>query len=103
MTKQARCTCGRTDGSHYGSCPVVRDIPGMGKLLDDLDREAEERRAKRHTVETAARRQGKTHALRLARVRAVAKGATINGTYRMSPEPALEAFRADLLAIVGEE
>ena len=56
----------------------------------------------RQVAVTGARRQGKTHVLRLARLRAVAKGATINGTYRMSPEPALEAFRADLLALVGE-
>jgi hypothetical protein len=38
-----------------------------------------------------------------ARVRAVARGGTINGTYGLSPEPALDAFRADLLLIVGDE
>jgi hypothetical protein len=37
-----------------------------------------------------------------ARIRAVAKGATINGTYRMQPGEALDAFRADLLRIVGD-
>jgi len=56
----------------------------------------------RHTVVISARQQGKTHKLAVDRVRKVAKGATINGTYRMSPEPALDAFRADLLRIVGD-
>lgn len=36
------------------------------------------------------------------RVRKVAEGATINGTYRLSPEEALEAFRSDLLLILGD-
>lgn len=35
------------------------------------------------------------------RVRAIARGGTINGTYRMSPESALAAFRADLLRILA--
>jgi hypothetical protein len=42
-------------------------------------------------------------ALARRRVRAVAQGGTINLTYRMSPEPALEAFRADLLLILDQE
>jgi hypothetical protein len=37
------------------------------------------------------------------RVRNVARGATINGTYRLPPGEALDAFRADLLRILGEE
>jgi hypothetical protein len=49
------------------------------------------------------RQQGKTLALAARRVRAVAKGATINGTYGLRPELALEAFRADLLLIVGDD
>ena len=76
------------------------------QLQGDLDRlRAQEARPGEvvHTVVMSARQQGKTHALRIKRVRAVAKGATINGTYRLSPEPALEAFRADLLALVGNE
>lgn len=36
------------------------------------------------------------------RVRKVAEGGMINTTYRMSPEPALDAFRADLLRILAE-
>ena len=35
----------------------------------------------------------------LDRVRKVGEGATINGTYAMAPEPALEAFRKDLLLL----
>jgi hypothetical protein len=35
------------------------------------------------------------------RVRAVAEGATINGTYKLLPIPALEAFRSDLLLILS--
>ena len=58
--------------------------------------------APRHTVVISARQQGKTHKLACDRVRKVAKGATINGTYKLAPEPALDAFRADLLRIVGE-
>jgi hypothetical protein len=37
---------------------------------------------------------------KLKRVRAVAEGATINGTYRLPPGEALAAFRADLIAIL---
>jgi hypothetical protein len=41
--------------------------------------------------------------LAMARVRAVAKGATINGTYKMLPGAAIEAFKTDLLLILGDE
>lgn len=58
--------------------------------------------APRPTVVIKGRREGKTFALAQDRVRKVALGGTINGTYRMSPEPALDAFRADLLRIVGQ-
>jgi len=64
----------------------------------DRDRRA----TARTTISTSGRQQGKTHAMRIQRLRAIAKGATINGTYKMLPEPALEAFRADLLALVGD-
>jgi hypothetical protein len=37
------------------------------------------------------------------KVRAVARGASINITYRLSPESALDAFRSDLLLILGDE
>lgn len=37
------------------------------------------------------------------RVRAVAKGGTINGVYRRLPGEALEAFRHDLLVVLGDE
>lgn len=36
------------------------------------------------------------------RVRRVAHGATINGTYGQLPMDALEAFRKDLLTVLGE-
>lgn len=47
------------------------------------------------------RQQGKTQAAARERVRKVAEGATINGTYRMLPGEALEAFRADLLRVLA--
>ena len=53
-------------------------------------------------VVISARQQGKTDKLARERIRAIAKGATINGTYRLPPGEALDAFRADLLRIVGE-
>lgn len=37
------------------------------------------------------------------RVRAVAEGETINGTYGLSPIGALDAFRLDLLTILDED
>lgn len=48
-----------------------------------------------------ARQQGKTLAGARERVRAVAQGATINGTYKLLPEASLEAFRADLIRILA--
>lgn len=60
------------------------------------------RAAARHTVVIESRQQGRTLRLAQERVRRVAKGATINGTYRLPPGEALDAFRADLLRIVGE-
>jgi len=85
MTR-ATC-CHRTVLSRCANCPYER--PGTGQAQDPA------------TVVISGRQQGKTHAMSIKRVRAVAKGATINGTYKMLPEPALEAFRADLLALVG--
>jgi hypothetical protein len=37
---------------------------------------------------------------RRERVRKVAEGATVNGTYQLPPGEALAAFRADLIAIL---
>lgn len=37
----------------------------------------------------------------LKRLEAIAKGATINGTYKMMPDEALVMFKADLAYIVG--
>lgn len=48
-----------------------------------------------------ARQQGKTQAAARERVRKVAEGATINGTYRMLPGEALDAFRADLVRVLA--
>lgn len=70
------------------------------------------------SVVTSGRQQGKTAAIASLglptlrtqdralvvardRIRRVAKGDTINGTYKLAPEPALDAFRADLLLLVG--
>jgi hypothetical protein len=64
----------------------------------DRDRRAAARRPTVPNVVTI----GEVSRLAVERVRRIAKGATINGTYKLAPEPALDAFRADLLRIVGE-
>lgn len=48
----------------------------------------------------SARQQGKTLAGARDRVRRVAEGATINGTYRLPVGESLEAFRTDLLFLL---
>lgn len=53
-------------------------------------------------ITTQGRRQGKTYALLISRIRRIAKGDSINGTYKLNPKDALAAFRADLLVLVGE-
>lgn len=94
--------CGATDGAHYGTCSQAP--AEMRKLFAELDAEA----AQRRTVVIPVRRQSKTDQIQRTlagareRVRRVAGGATINGTYRLSPEPALEAFKADLLLVLAD-
>lgn len=99
----SRCEeCGAELPAHYGSCSNVTE--SMRTVLAGIDREAEERRRtedQRHRVTISSRQQGKTLAAAKARVKAVGEGRTINGTYRMLPEPALEAFRTDLLLLVA--
>lgn len=96
---------------HVGSCqrhrrcmytPCRSSNPGTWDGTDDQPLGADGQLVQRHTVVISARQSGKTLRLAQDRVRRVAKGATINGTYKLLPEPALDAFRADLLLIVGE-
>lgn len=96
--------CGAADGAHYGTCSLVP--PEMRKLFDELDAAAARpvvsvTQPDQQRVVMGGWQQGKTLELARRRVRLVAEGGTINGTYRLSPEPALEAFRADLLLILG--
>jgi hypothetical protein len=55
------------------------------------------------TASFSPHRSGKALELAKRRVRRIAKGSTINGTYGLLPNDALEAFRKDLLLIAGEE
>ena len=81
---------------------VVSKTAGLDLLAGHAAQADAYERTTGHTVVIGARQQGKSYKLAVDRVRKVAKGATINGTYRMAPEPALDAFRADLLRIVGD-
>lgn len=92
-----RESCQRHDRCMYIPCeaPSYADVKAGGPT--DMNAEPS-----RKVVVSSGRQQGKTHALRIQRLRAIAKGATINGTYRMEPIAALDAFRADLLALVGD-
>lgn len=65
-----------------------------------LERFAEWKRQDRAMV-VPARQQGKTLALAVKRVRRVAEGGHINTTYGLPVGESLEAFRADLLRILG--
>lgn len=94
-----RCPeCNAEAPAHYGSCSKLS--PELRAMCANLEQEQRERSAPVVVVQPA-RQQGKTLALARERVRRVAEGGTINLTYRMSPEPALDAFRADLLLILG--
>lgn len=96
-----RCPdCGAEAPAHYGSCSQAP--AGMKAVFAALDRDAAKREAAEREAEQrrTARRAATPLAQAKSRIRKVAEGATINGTYRLSPEPALEAFRADLVRIL---
>jgi hypothetical protein len=88
--------------AHAGQGRLMASWDGIDDQPLGPDGELVARPVSKHVVAISARRVGKTHAAAAGRVRKVAKGATINGTYKLNPEDALAAFRADLLILVGE-